>query len=63
MKVWKTPPQQYAAAGQVQAPEFPTYEMLNLGEVANIKSAALRLDQAMTYERIREFAVQPTWTS
>ena len=63
VKVWKTPPQQYAAAGQVQAPEFPTYEMLNLGQVANIKSAALRLDQAMTYERIREFAVQPTWTS
>ena len=63
VKVWKTPPQQYAAAGQVQAPEFPTYEMLNLGEVANVKSAALRLDQAMTYERIREFSVQPTWTS
>jgi len=63
VKAWKTPPQQWAAAGQVQAPEFPTYEMLNLGEVADIKSAKLRLNEAMTYERIREFAVQPTWTS
>ena len=63
VKAWKTPPLQYAAAGQVQAPEFPTYEMLNLGEVADIKSAKLRRNEAMTYERIREFAVQPTWTS
>ena len=63
VKAWKTPPLQYVAAGQVQAPEFPTYEMLNLGEVADIKSAKLRRNEAMTYERIREFAVQPTWTS
>ena len=63
VKAWKTPPLQYVAAGQVQAKEFPTYEMLNLGEVADIRSAKLRLDEAMTYEMIREFAVQPTWTS
>ena len=63
VKLWKAPPQQYVAAGQLQAPEFPTYEMLNLGEVADIKSAPLRPSQAMTYERLREFAVQPTWSS
>ena len=63
VKAWKTPPLQYAAAGQAQVPEFPTYEMLNLGEVADIKSAKLRRNEAMTYERIREFAVQRTWTS
>ena len=61
MKAWKTPPRQYAAAGQVQAPEFPTYEMLNLGEVALQRFDWTR--RAMTYERMREFVVQPTWTS
>ena len=63
VKVWKAPPPQYIASGQLQAPEFSTYEMLNLGQVADIKSATLTLDQAMTYERVREFAVAPTWSS
>ena len=63
VKAWKAPPPQYAAAGQLQAPQFPTYEMLNLGAVADIKSAKLRPDQAMTYERLRDIAAEPTWSS
>ena len=63
VKAWKAPVQQYAAAGQLQAPQFPTYEMLNLGAVADIKSAKLPLNHAMTYERMRDFAAEPTWSS
>ena len=63
VKSWKAPVQQYAAAGQLQAPQFPTYEMLNLGAVADIKSAKLPLNRAMTYERMRDFAAEPTWSS
>ena len=62
VKAWKAPPPQYIAAGQLQAPSFPTYEMLNLGQVADIKSG-VTYEQAMTYERMRSELVEPTWSS
>ena len=34
---WAAPPQEYAAAGIPQAPEFPTYEELNLGQDKRFK--------------------------
>ena len=61
VKAWKAPPPRYIAAGQLQAPSFPTYEMLN-NENADIK-IGVTYEQAMTYERMRSELVEPTWSS
>ena len=60
-RVWHTPNEQYTAYGQRQAPEFPSFERLNMGQSADVRQASMSFDQNMTYERIREFTVQPTW--
>jgi hypothetical protein len=62
-RVWHTPPPQFAAAGQPQATEFRTFEQLNMGQPANFRTATLSPAQNATYERMREFTVQPTWSS
>ena len=60
---WPTPPQQFMSAGCPQAPEFPTFEALNSGQPQNLRTATLSRSQNMSYERMRDFVVQPTWSS
>ena len=62
-RVWHTPHDQLVAAGQPQAPEFPSFERLNMGQPANFRASTLTPSQNMTYERAREFVVEPTWSS
>ena len=62
-KVWHTPNAQFVAAGQPQAPEFKTFEVLSMGQPATLKAATLSQSQNMTYETVRDFVVQPTWSS
>ena len=62
-KGWEAPPVQFAAFGQPQAPEFPTFENLNQGQPATVRATKLSPSQNLTYERAREFVVQPTWSS
>ena len=59
---WKAPPQQWTAAGYVQAPEFPTFEALNRGEIHVRQAHPLTKAQNMTFERVRDLAV-PSWSS
>ena len=53
----------FAAAGQPQYEEFPSYEMLNLGVPENLLMAHPDREQNLTYERIRDLVIQPTWSS
>jgi len=57
------PPQAFAAAGQPQAEEFPAFELLNMSQPANVLAATLSRSENLTYEQVRDFAVQPTWSS
>ena len=57
------PPPQYAAAGQLQARGFPDFRVLNMGDPASVRAATLTPEQNMTYERVRDTAVGPTWSS
>ena len=52
-----------AAAGQPQAEEFPAFELLNMGQPANVLAATLSQSQSLTYEQARDFVFQPTWSS
>lgn len=60
---WRTPPSAQAAYGQPQAPAFPDFRVLNMGDPANVRQATLTPAQNATYERVRDFVVQPTWSS
>ena len=62
-KGWKTPAEQMMAVGQPQAPEFKTFEELNVGGIHDIKAATLSPSQNQTYEQIRNYVVQPTWST
>jgi hypothetical protein len=62
-KPFKSAPEQFAAAGQLQAPEFPSFEALNMGQPFNLRSAKLTPSENLTYERAREFVVQPTYST
>jgi hypothetical protein len=62
-KSFPAPPQQWVAAGQPQVPEFPTFEHLNLGQPLNVYSSKLTPSQNLTYEQIRSWVVEPTWSS
>ena len=44
-------------------PEFPSFEVLNMGQPANVLAATLTQEQKMTYEHLRDFVAQPTWSS
>ena len=57
------PPPLYAAVGQPQHEEFPSFEMLNLGVPENLLAAKADRELNMTYERTRDLVVQPTWSS
>lgn len=54
---------QFAAGGQPQAPEFTPFEQLNMGQPDNVRVATLSRSQNVTYERMREFVVGPTFSS
>ena len=60
---YRAPPPQMGSKGQPQAPEFPTFENLNMGQPRNVTQGRLSVSQNMTYERAREFVVAPTWNS
>jgi hypothetical protein len=51
------------ARGQPQAPEFPSFELLNMGQPENLRAATMTLSQNSTYERIRDYVVEPTFSS
>ena len=57
------PPPAYVAAGQPQAPEFTSFEVLNMGQPANVLAATLTREEGLTYEHIRDFVAQPTWSN
>lgn len=57
---WPAPPMQMAAAGQPQAPEFPTFENLNMGQPARVYPAHLRLrlsEDPLSYDQVRSQAL------
>jgi hypothetical protein len=60
---WRAPPRQFIASGQPQAPEFPAFQVLNQGQPANINAAPLSYSQNLSYDQVRDFVVQPTWSS
>lgn len=53
---------QFVSGGQLQAPEFKSFEQLNMGQPDNIRAATMSRSQAMTYERLRDL-VEPTFSS
>ena len=57
------PPPAYVAAGQLQPPQFQSFEVLSMGQPANVLAARLSPEQNMTYEHLRDFVAQPTWSS
>ena len=57
------PPRQFVTYGQPQAREFPDFRVLNMGDPASVRAATLTPSQNMTYERVRDTAVGPTWSS
>jgi hypothetical protein len=57
------PPPMYSSAGQPQAPEFPSFEVLNQGQPPDLRRGNLRPSQNLTYEQARDFVVEPTWSS
>ena len=60
---WPAPHEQMVSAGQPQAKEFTPFEVLNMGQPANVRKATLNISQNMTYERMREFVPEKTWPS
>ena len=60
---YSRPPDQMAAAGQLQAPEFPSFEVLNKAEPENLLAAKISREAAMSYEHIRDSVVERTWRS
>lgn len=54
---------QFAAGGQPQAPEFKPFEQLNMGQPDNVRATTLSKSQNMTYERMRDFVVGPTFST
>ena len=61
-KPYLVPNKQMMSVGQPQAPEFPTFELLNMDQPQDIRVATLTFPQRLTYERARELVV-PTWSS
>ena len=54
---------QFVASGQPQAPEFTPFQQLNMGQPDNVRAATLSTSQNMTYERMRDFVVGPTFST
>ena len=62
-RVWHTPPEQFAAAGHPQAPEFTDFRVLNMGDPASVRATTLTPSENRTYEQLRTSVVGPTWSS
>jgi hypothetical protein len=62
-QTWKAPPPQFASAGHPQAPQFPSFEALNLGKFHVRPARPLTEAQNMTYERARDLVAPPSWSS
>ena len=60
---YSAPPPQMASTGQPQAPEFPSFEVLNMGQPTNLLAAKMSRETAMSYERMRDFVPERTWRS
>ena len=60
IRSWPAPPPQYACDGQLQAPQFPTFESLNMGQPTNLKIAELTPAQNMTYAQARRLVREKT---
>jgi hypothetical protein len=58
---YSRPPVQLAAAGQKQAPQFPSFEALNMGQPTNLLAAKMTREVAMSYERMRDMLPENTW--
>ena len=62
--VWHSPPPQMASYGHSQAPEFPSFESMNMGQNHRHRPwRELSVSEAQTYERQREVVVEPTWST
>ena len=60
IRSWPAPPPQWSCAGQLQAPEFPTFESLNMGQPQDLRKATLTPSQNLTYEQARRLVAEPT---
>jgi hypothetical protein len=63
LRNYRKGPPQYASAGQPQAPEFPAFEVLNMGQPETLRQGNLSHSQNLTYEQARDFVVQPTFST
>jgi hypothetical protein len=60
---YSAPPAPMAAAGQPQAAEFPSFEVLNMAQPTDLRAAKMSHSTAMSYERMRDFVPERTWRS
>ena len=60
---YSRPLEQMAVAGQPQAPQFPSFGVLNKAEPENLLAAKINREAAMSYEHIRDSVVERTWRS
>ena len=51
---WPFPADQFSAAGHPQAPEFPTFEQLNLGQARRFRQGHPSSSGGETYQQLRE---------
>ena len=59
---FSNPPPEMVASGQPKAPEFPSFELLNMGQPENLRASTLSRSQNMTYERMRDLC-EPTFST
>ena len=58
---YAAPPQMMAATGQPQAPQFPSFEVLNMNQPTNLMAAKMTRQAAVSYERLRDMLPERTW--
>jgi hypothetical protein len=60
IRSWPAPPPKWACDGQLQAPEFPTFESLNMGQPTDFRTASLKSAPGMTYAQARRLLPEQT---
>jgi hypothetical protein len=58
---YSAPPAEMASTGQPQAPEFPSFEVLNMNQPTNLLAAKMSRQTAMSYEAMRDMLPERTW--
>jgi len=58
---YSAPVPQWAAVGQPQAPQFPSFEVLNMNQPTNLLAAKMSKETAMSYEQMRNMLPERTW--